>query len=308
MAEAAADPHAFAVDNTGMAALLAATTGLPYAQLGFTAHRSGDAWVIASVLPGSGAEKHGLVAGAELSGPGFDWGRAFVRHLGARDGETVELPGGPAIELTSASAPIVEHRLLPRGVGLVRIHAFTATADASRDAAALVAAALADLDRKKVTRLVLDLRENLGGNPVPVTSLLVAGDPILWMSRPGEDPQPMARDRALAKRRRHIAVVINEQTYSAAEMAALALRELAGARVFGQATAGALTLPAPAELPTGVLLFYPGALVLGPRSLQSPEGRRVTPDETIPNTSGADIAAGRDAQLDAAVAWVVKQR
>ena len=64
----------------------------------------------------------------------------------------------------------------------------------------------------------------------------------------------------------------------------------------------------PAELPTRVLLFYPAALALGPRSVKSPDGRRVAPDETIPNTSGADVRAGRDAQLDAAVAWVVKQR
>ena len=308
MAAAAADPHVFALDNTGMAGLLAATSGLPHVQLGFAAHRSGEAWVVSEVFPGGAAEKKGLAPGTELAATGFDWGRDFIQHVGAPEGEVVELPGGLALELSRVSMPIVEHRVLPGRVGVLRVHAFTGTADAARDAGALVAAALADLDRKKVSRLVIDLRENMGGNPVPVVSQLVAGDPIVWMSRPGEDPQPMARDRPFSKRKRHIAVVINDQTYSAAEMAALALRELAGARLFGQPTAGALTIPNPAELPTRVLLFYPAALALGPRSLKSPDGRRVAPDETIPNTSGADVRAGRDAQLDAAVAWVVKQR
>ncbi|HUS64137.1 MAG TPA: S41 family peptidase [Kofleriaceae bacterium] len=308
MAAAAGDPHVFALDNTGMAGLLAATSGLPHVQLGFAAHRSGDVWVVSEVFAGSAADKAGLAPGTEFAATGFDWGRDFIRHIGAREGEVIELPGGLALELARVSMPIVEHRVLPGRVGVLRVHAFTGTADAARDAGALVASALEDLDRKKVTRLVIDLRENMGGNPVPVVSILAAGDPVVWMARPGEDPQPMSRDRAFAKRKRHIAIVVNEQTYSAAEMAALALRELGGARVFGQPTAGALTVPTPAELPTGVLLFYPGALALGPRSLKSPDGRRVAPDETIPNTSGADVRAGRDAQLDAAVAWVMKQR
>jgi C-terminal processing protease CtpA/Prc len=320
MALAAGDPHVFALASGGIAGLLAATTGLPYVGLGFAAHRAGKDWVVSEVYPGGAAERARLARGAvirSIDGHAFDYAVAFVDTVGAREGRTVTLevvapgsraPATLALALTQVQPPLVEPRILPGLVGLLRIHSFASSADATADTGAQVTAALTSFDRQRVSRLVIDLRDNLGGNPVPVASLLAAGDPLMWMQRPGEDPRPLARDRARWKRQRPIAVVVNEQTTSAAEMTALALRELAGARIVGQPTAGALTFPNQIELPDGVLLFYPDTLTLGARSLEAPGGRRVRPDDLVANRTAADYAAGRDAQLDAAVDWVVKQK
>lgn len=320
MTAAAADPHAFALAGEGMAGLLAATTGQAYVGLGFAAHRASADWVVSEVYDGGAAASAGIARGAvirTIDGRPFDYDKAFFDTISVREGRTVALEvvapraaKAARVELTLVSArpPIVEPRVLPGRVGHLRIHSLPSSADAASDAGAQLSAALTSFDRQNVSRLVLDLRDNVGGNPIPVASLLAAGDPLVWMQRPGEDPRPLPRDRPRWKRARPIAVVVNEQSTSAAEVTALALRELAGARIVGQPTAGALTFPSQAELPTGVLLFFPNALALGPRTLVSPGGRRVRPDDLVPNRTAADYAAGRDAQLDAAVSWVVKQK
>lgn len=322
MAMAARNAHVFAIDAGGMATLLALTSGQKAAGLGFSAHAAGGRWVIADVYPGSPAEAAGIQRGSyavSLDGREFDE-QSLIAMLLVSPGRRVALEiesSGPSpyrklveLEAIEHTRPLVDSRVLEKGVGYLRIHYLPRSKDPLADAAVQVAGALADLRKKKVTKLVIDLRDDAGGSPFDVASLLVRGDPLLQGQIPGKPAEPIGRTApsALAfKKPIQIAVLVNAQSYSAAEMVALALQAHGEARVFGQPTGGALTFPGQALLPGGITLFFPEGLVLDARG-KAPEGQRVKPDEAIPSTTAQDIAAKRDPQLDAAVAWLKKQK
>ena len=88
-------------------------------------------------------------------------------------------------------------------------------------------------------------------------------------------------------------------------MFAGALQQVGRARIFGDTTA-AQVLPAIAQrLPNGDVLYHAVAdfeLSDGTRL----EGRGVVPDDVVPATR-ADLLAGRDPALDAAVRWLAAQ-
>ena len=103
-----------------------------------------------------------------------------------------------------------------------------------------------------------------------------------------------------------LAIVVDELSASTSEMFAAGLQALGRARVFGERTAGQ-ALPAMAtKLPTGDVLMHVVADFVAADGSRI-EGRGVVPDEVIP-LRRADLAAGRDASLDAAVRWIERAR
>ena len=322
MATAARNPHAFALDAAGVGNLVTMVSGMKGAALGFEAHAAGGQWVVSAVVAGSPAQAAGMQPGdrlIELDGRPFDEQSLLAALLVVPDQRVIveaemggiHSPYRKQLQLMAApvARPIADSRVLAKGVGYLRIHYLPRSRNPQEDAAAQVKGALGELDRKKVGKLVIDLRDNPGGSPFDVASLLVRGDPLLEGQVPGKPAEPLARSGPVAplvEKRPKLAVLVNAQSYSAAEMVALALQGHGEARVFGQPTGGALTFPGQAQLPGGVTLFFPEALVLGPTG-SPPAGQRVRPDEPVPSTTAADIAAGKDPQLAAAVAWLTKR-
>jgi carboxyl-terminal processing protease len=102
-----------------------------------------------------------------------------------------------------------------------------------------------------------------------------------------------------------VAVLIDQLTGSTSEVFAGGLQSLGRVRVFGTTSVGAV-LPARADrLPNGDILYHAiadfktadGTLL---------EGRGVIPDEQV-ITKRADLLAGRDPVLDAALRWIAAQ-
>jgi C-terminal processing protease CtpA/Prc len=315
MATAASNPHVFALDAGRMGNMLALVSGQKAAGFGFDAHAAAGGWVVSDVFAGGPAAAAGVKRGDRvlaLDGRAFDE-QSLLAMLLTAPGEkaAVEIERGGArrrvnLEAQSVARPIVDSRVLGRGLGYLHIRYLSRSKDPAGDAAVLVAGALKELDDKKVDRLVVDLRDDGGGSPFDVASILVHGDPLLEVQTPGGAAEPMARTAQSWKKRHRMAVLVNGQTYAAAEMVALSLQGHGEARVFGQPTGGALTIPGQEQLPGGVTLFFPGQLVLDPRGVV-PAGQRVAPDEEIPSSTAADLAAGVDRQLEAAVAWLKKR-
>ena len=188
----------------------------------------------------------------------------------------------------------------------MRIWTCTHSDDPKRDAAALVARALGDFDRKRVRRLVIDLRGNAGGFPFDLASLFVDADPLLFGVPAEGDPMPVARTKLAAwKTKRPMVVLVDDATASGAEMLALILRDHANAPLVGRPTAGGLTFPTTAQLPGDITLSYPESRV-GNKDRAVQDGNRLAPDVAVPNPSAADYAANRDPQLDAAIAAFTK--
>lgn len=101
-----------------------------------------------------------------------------------------------------------------------------------------------------------------------------------------------------------VAILTDGNSASAAELFAGGMQAIGRARIFGQESAGQ-ALPATfTQLPNRDLLYHAFANFL------LPDGRRleangVRPDEVIP-LRRADLIAGRDATLEAAVQWIQK--
>jgi carboxyl-terminal processing protease len=103
-----------------------------------------------------------------------------------------------------------------------------------------------------------------------------------------------------------LAILVDEQTASTSEIFAGAMQSAGRARVFGRQTMGQALPASTKTLPNGdVLLHVVGDFVTADgRAL---EGRGVVPDEVVP-LSIAALASGRDADVDAALAWIDRAR
>ncbi len=103
-----------------------------------------------------------------------------------------------------------------------------------------------------------------------------------------------------------LAILVDDQTASTSEIFAGAMQSARRARVFGRQTMGQALPASTRTLPNGdVLLHVVGDFVTPDgRSL---EGPGVVPDEIVP-LSIATLASGRDADLDAALAWIDRAR
>ena len=160
---------------------------------------------------------------------------------------------------------------------------------------------------------VLDLRNN-GGGSVPtfaaVASLFIkegtlgvttdrnGSETFISTLRPAANAQTERTDFT-----EPLAVLVNSLSASASELLAADLQEYGVARVFGETTAGCFGNSQLFRLPDG------SAMWITVRALQSGLARRdvhklgVTPDELVPR-SRADLAGGRDPQLEAALQWL----
>jgi carboxyl-terminal processing protease len=313
------DAHAVVLDGPALENVMAFATGQPYGAPGFVAHRDPAGQVVVSeVISGGAAEAAGLVAGETIlaidgapAGPGI-LQPMLVAPVGARVEIDVERAGilhRLRLDLTARTEPVVQSRTV-KSVAVIRVHAVVTSTDPARDTAAQVRAAIAGLDRRRVRGVVLDLRGCPGGEGVAaLASVFTSADPVLrrrdvagaeaaWPRAGGDRvswPHPFA-------------VLVDDQTASAAEMVAFALQEQGGIRIIGQPTYGELTVPGIVELGEGRVLVYPAELVIGPISGEPPRGGRVEPDQLVANRTAADIAAGTDKQLDAAIRWVTRKR
>jgi carboxyl-terminal processing protease len=253
-----------------------------------------------------------------LHGPVGSMAAVRVRRPdGAEDLVVVprELEGGDVVTL--GNLPPVHVRTdvralrTPRGrtAGIIAFNVWMATAGPTIDAA---------VDRfRGADGLVFDLRGNPGGLLRMISG--VAGHVMTDASRPLGTMQtrlaplelPINPRLSTADGRRvqpyagPVAILVDELTASASECFAGGLQSLGRARVFGRTTMGQVLPATTKTLPLGdVLMFAVGDFVTPTgRHL---EGAGVTPDEAQP-LAVADLAAGRDAPLEAALRWFDRQ-
>jgi len=169
---------------------------------------------------------------------------------------------------------------------------------------------------RDVDGVILDLRGNIGGvagmimgiaghfmrEVVPLGTMRTRSGELRIVSNPqrvnsrGERVEPL--DVPLA-------IVLDGLSFSTTEVFAGGLQAVGRARVFGE-TSGGQALPAIMErLPNGDVLMQAIADFTAPNG-ERMEGRGVVPDETVPLTR-ADLLAGRDAPVEAALRWIREQ-
>ena len=103
-----------------------------------------------------------------------------------------------------------------------------------------------------------------------------------------------------------LAILVDPMSASTSEIFAAGMQRIGRARVFGERSAGA-ALPALMErLPSGDVFVHAVADFTDPNGRRI-EGAGAVPDEVVPLRAG-DIAAGRDAPLEAAVRWIAASK
>ena len=161
--------------------------------------------------------------------------------------------------------------------------------------------------------IVIDLRGNPGGlgglvmgasgafldRTVPLGVMKTREHELRFVSI----PRRVTRDaRATQPFAGPVAILVDEMSMSTSEIFAAGMQGVGRARLFGERTPG-MALPAlMLRLPNQDVLYHAIANFLGPNG-ERIEGRGAVPDERVPLTR-ADLLAGRDRPLQAALGWI----
>ena len=252
---------------------------------------------VTSVLPDSPAESAGLRVGdvlAAVAGRPADGVPVgdIVRRMHGKPGTTVVVTvrrNGVArtfhlrrVELESKD---VSYDLVSRGVGRIRVAAFT------RGAGREVAAAVRALKAKRVNGVVLDLRGNPGGlldEGVRVASAFLDGGSVVTYRGRGVDDKTydvVGRGDTTTP----LVVLVDAGTASAAEVVAGALQDRNRAIVVGSRTYGKGSVQQPLVLSDG------SAIEVTVATYFTPSGRSVDQVGIIPDVDLPTGYAARDA-------------
>jgi carboxyl-terminal processing protease len=270
------------------------------------AEPSGDRYVIEQVRAGSPAAEAGVAPGWRLlTGEGAAWTpdqdivEARPVTLSLIDGEGVARSLTLTPRMMEPTPAFVADRSRP-GVLVLRVDGFEA--GLGRWMGDQLVGLPAD------TAVVIDLRGNSGGRLMEADAVLSCFLPRdrLWAARTGRSGRrvelriaggcgDLARpvDNALA-------VLVDANSRSAAELTPAALQEARRAVVVGTPTAGAVLISQETRLPDGGRLSLSRADFVTSGGVRL-EKRGVTPDVSAPLTL-EDRQAGRDPGLDAALA------
>lgn len=243
--------------------------------------------VIARAHRGGPAHEAGLRAGDrihEVNGvPTGDLDRADLAAITSSqaEGEVLLLISRPAwpdrrmirVQRGELKIPLLQDRLLPENIGYIKLSRVGPTAAADFEAV------VDGLEARGMQALVIDLRDNPGGNlkqAVRIVDLFVGNSelPILSEIGPREIHRIAGPD---AKPRHPMVILVNRQTASAAEVIAGALQDFGLAILVGETTYGkgvkqvSLTLPRVFE----ALLGGESRLLLSSGRLHLPSGRPI---------------------------------
>ncbi len=175
-----------------------------------------------------------------------------------------------------------------------------------------------DLDRyafsaRSAQAVIVDLRGNSGGAVGIIGGFAGHFSDSVWslgsMRGRGSNLQLNANPRRVTAANERIgvittpvAILVDAMSASASEFFASGMQALGRARVFGEVTAGQSLPAAMLRLPSGDVLMHPIADHVDARGRRV-EGIGVQPDTRTPLVR-SELAAGRDAALEAAKAWL----
>ena len=268
------------------------STGNEYAGIGITIQRDDDGrFKITSVQDGTPAAAAGIEAGQYLvSVEGQD-----ITEMELSDVSTlirsklntdfkigIEDRKGNESIVTLACTTIyrtaVSSKLINDNVGYIKIANFEA--GSSQDAISAIESLLSI----GATKFVFDLRDNPGGLLSELMTLLdyilPEGEMFVSIDREGNETVTSSDNVCL---KYGMCVIVNENTYSAAEFFAAALQEYEWAKVVGMQTSGKARSQITVELSDGSAVHISTHKYLTPNRVDLADAGGVIPDYTISN-------------------------
>lgn len=282
--------------------------------------------LIAELVEGGPAARAGIRRGDQIlaiddepvTGP-REHQFALLGRLVGREGSTVRLTLNRegrgqfevSLERAVVSSPLLEIRVLPGRIGYLRVRSFPPSIARLSDEgvfADALNAALARLQQEAVQGWIVDLRNNSGGDirsAAQLTGRFVPVGPFVFtLSRYG--PSVYWIEGPMLEPHLPVAVLVNEGSFSAAELVAAVMQEYKVAPIFGTKTGGIVDGAQTFELTDGGGVSVTTSRLLTGKERRVLDGTGVTPDYVVPLT-GAHLAAEQDPQLDAALAYLRAQ-
>ena len=277
---------------------------------------------IASVLPGTPAEKAGLLAGDfiykiddALMTPEITVFEAVKKIRGAK-GTSVRItvvregakdPKEYTIMRDDIKVPSVDYSTKENGnIAYIRLNKF------SESTVSELQSAIYKILLTPPKAVILDLRNNGGGYldaAVDVTSAFQKEGKVVTIDdkKRGNGPKALNVNGRAQLGDVPMVVLVNEQSASASEIVAGALQDNKRAYLIGQATYGKGSVQELENLPDGSSLritiakWYPPSGVNVEKTPTHTAG--VKPDEVVPLTA-EELRAGKDKQLDRAISYL----
>jgi len=310
MLETLGDEHTSYLDPEMFQRTNAQLEGAEYEGIGAWVDITGDYLTIISPMPGSPAEKVGLKTGDQVIAvdgvdmTGIDGELVRQKVIGPK-GSIVRLtiqragqePFDVEIERAAIVVPTVEGKMLENN--LAYVHLFTFGSDTTDE----LRKALDQLMDQNPSGLILDLRNNGGGyldTAIDVVSEFIDQGVVMYEEYGGgrrityeSSGRGLATDIP-------IVVLINEGTASASEIVAGAIQDRGRGRLVGVTSFGKGSVQKYLQLAN-----EEGAVRVTVARWLTPNERQINnvglqPDVSVEITE-ADIAAGRDAQLEKAI-------
>jgi carboxyl-terminal processing protease len=291
------------------------TTGDEFVGIGVVIENRDGRTVIIEVLDGSPASEAGVqsgdvilrVNGAPVAGLSLDQVSQMIRGDEGtavrvdlqRQGQTDPV----VITLTRRriAQRVVTTRLLPSGVGYLRLTQFTT------DSPDLVGAALQTLLAQGAKGIVLDMRGNPGGlldASVKIASHFLESGVVVTVESARAPAVTFIVQPRTPKYTGPLVVLVDRGSASAAEVVAGALQD-AGIKLVGTRTYGKATVQTVYSLPGGSGMRMTTAHYLTPAG-RNIDGQGLMPDVEVA-TGGAPIGSAGDAPLNRAVAMLLQQ-
>lgn len=199
-------------------------------------------------------------------------GKESVNITINRDGENLEFN----VKIGTVEEPAVSYELLENNIGYMSISIF------SRPLTNQVEDALKELEAKGMNKLIIDLRDNTGGylDSAETTASLFLEKGKLIYSLKGKDSKEDYKDTTDTKREYPIAVLINNNSASSAEILAAALKDSYGAILVGENSYGKGKVQQTYTLEDGSMAKYTSAKWLRPNG-ECIDGIGLKPDYEV---------------------------
>ena len=288
-----------------------------FAGIGASVQQKGDQIVLVSILPDTPAQKAGMKAGDVVTAVDGQSTKGWtaddaVNHIRGKAGTSVRVDvsrnGQPlSFNLTRAeiNVPSVATHIFDNRVLYVRIFDFGSRTATEFDQA------LKNNLKGSVNLVLLDLRDNPGGyvdaaNSV-ISEFVSRGTTTILVQRGGSDEVRKVSGQGLAFAN-PLVVLVNENSASAAEITAGAIKDHARGKLVGVKTFGKGSVQEDFHLPDGSDLHLTVAYWETPNR-NSIEKKGITPDKTVTLANAQDEYAveespndfSKDTQLAAAL-------
>lgn len=311
MIDSLGDKHSSYLDPNMFEAASAHLEGEEYEGIGAWVDITGDYLTIISPMPGSPAEKAGLIPGDKVIAidgedmTGLDGEAVRLRVIGPK-GSTVVLtiaregvaePFDVKVVREGIVVPTIAGKMLENRIGYIQIMTFGDTTEED------LVAAIKKLEKEEPKGLIIDLRNNGGGylnTAIEVVSQFIPKGTVMYeVYGDGQEEEYKAIPGGLATNIPMV-VLINQGSASASEIVAGAIQDLGRGYLVGEKSFGKGSVQTISEL-----MDNQGAVRVTIARWLTPDRRQISeigldPDFQVAITE-EDAAAGKDPQLEKAI-------